>query len=141
MATYVLHIALYFRIVDWSSSKPPAHANEESQQVEITGCWNLETTNSKVGRETDRAAGTMDDFTHGRRGGTMNDFIHGRHRGRTKKQCEAKQQHESSNGIETYTGNFESRKFFNANLKLSIHWKQIQSRRSENRKIGAEDEI
>ena len=33
LATYVLDIALYFRIVaslSWSSSKPPAHANEKS---------------------------------------------------------------------------------------------------------------
>jgi hypothetical protein len=41
-------------------------------------------------------------------GGTINDFTDRHHSWRGTKQSEAKQQHESSNGIETYTGNFKA---------------------------------
>jgi hypothetical protein len=76
----------------------------------------------------------MDDFTHGREGGTIDDFIHGCRSLRRKKvwstghilkieinfQSEAKPQHESKNGLETYNADFklQSRNLFNANLIL-----------------------
>ena len=44
VAPYVLQVALYFRIVvslSCSSSKPPAHANDKSQRVEISWNWKL----------------------------------------------------------------------------------------------------
>jgi hypothetical protein len=40
--------------------------------------------------------------------GTIDDFTDGCHSGRGTKQSEAKQEHRSSNGIETYTDDFKA---------------------------------
>jgi hypothetical protein len=89
--------------------------------------------------------------TDGREGAqsncSINDFTDGRQSGRETKQSEAKQQHESSSGIETYISNFKAG---NSSIMPIWSWASIENKFKvggqpdsalEERNLGAQDKF